>query len=309
MSRGTAAIEPKGFIFNVQRFSVHDGPGIRTTVFLKGCPLHCFWCCNPESQSFEADIARKENKCLGTESCGACLSVCSGALSKEGQALAMDRARCKRCGRCAETCPTGAMSVLGRWVTVQEVLDKLEQDSLFYSYSGGGLTLSGGEALMQPQFAAALCREAQKLGLETALETCGYAPFVDICEVIPFVDHILADVKIMDPKAHKRATGVDNKRILENLTAIVEHFPALHVTIRMPVIPKFNDTLSSVREVARFAAGLKGASLELLPYHRLGENKYEQLGREYAIRDCPSPDRECMQALRQEARRFVEVLF
>lgn len=303
------ALEIKGYIFNIQRFSVHDGPGIRTTVFLKGCPLRCFWCCNPESQKFAPDISRKSGRCLGRSRCGACLNVCDGALCALEDAIKYSRERCTLCGSCAAVCPTQAMAVVGRLVGVDEVLRQITQDALFYSHSGGGVTLSGGEALLQPEFALALLTGVQRVGLATALETSAHVPYGTLRGAVDKLDHFLADIKTMDSEAHKLATGVGNERILDNLLQISRDFPSLPTTIRMPVIPDFNDTASSVREVARFVGGLAGnVRLELLPYHRLGEAKYENLGLPYPFSGRPSPGQDLMNSLKEEATRYADVL-
>jgi len=297
-----AACEPKGIIFNVQQFSLHDGPGIRTIVFLKGCSLRCFWCCNPESQHPEPEISRNASKCLGAWQCGKCLDTCpNSAFTTDGTGIFLNRQQCSRCGACAATCPTSAMAVLGNWVTVKEVLTRIQQDAVFYTYSGGGVTIGGGEPLLQPAFTEALCKGAQELGLETALETCAHVPYASLRQVGRVLDYLLVDLKTMDSKAHKRATGAPNGTILRNIRRFRQDFPALPITVRMPIIPGFNDTRDEVRSVACFVTGLKGAALELLPYHRLGEGKYENLGRSYAFPNRPSPSRECMEELKREA--------
>ena len=309
MAQPTVETEQKGYIFNIQQFSVHDGPGIRTTVFLKGCPLRCFWCCNPESQNPAPDILRKNGRCLGRSRCGACLGVCGGALRAVEDDVHYIRERCTACGACAAVCPTEAMSVAGRWVTVSEVLRQVSQDALFYSCSGGGVTLSGGEALLQPEFSVALLRQAQRLGLSTALETCAHVPYKNLRNAAENLDYLLADIKTMDAGAHTLATGAGNERILDNLSRLGREFSSLPMTIRMPVIPGFNDNAASVREVARFVGGLAGnARLELLPYHRLGEAKYENLGLPYAFSDRASPGQEQMNALKQEAISFTDII-
>lgn len=305
----TAYCEHEGVIFNIQPFSVHDGPGIRTTVFLKGCPLRCFWCCNPESQHPEPEIFRKAAKCLGVDNCGICLKVCpNGAFTTDGIRLLLDRQKCLRCRACAEACPSNAIAVLGKRMTVKEVLEEVNKDAVFYAHSGGGISLSGGEALFQPVFAESLCKYAQKLGLETALETCAYAPYTCLSKVARFLDCLLVDLKIMDSKAHQRATGVPNTVILRNIQDIRREFPSLSMTVRMPVIPSFNDTCDAVRAVACFVKELKGAALELLPYHPLGEGKYENLGLPYTFLGRRSPEREQMEELRREAARHTAVI-
>lgn len=273
-----------GLIFNIQKFSIHDGPGIRTLVFFKGCPLRCPWCCNPESQNPFPEHGYRPDKCFG---CGRCVARCSrGFLSlKEDRTLALRRGLCRaECPDCVKVCPDQALVFYGRSCTVPEVLDLVEQDALFYSRSGGGLTVSGGEPFAQPDFLLHLLREARHRGLDTALESCGYAPEATFLSAMPHVSYLMVDIKHMDDETHRNLTGVSNATILGNLEALRRNFPRLPLKIRTPVIPGLNDTEENLLATRRFALGLD-AEYELLEYHRLGVSKYASLGRDYPLGD------------------------
>lgn len=282
--------EPEGLVFNIQKFSIHDGPGIRTTVFLKGCPLSCPWCSNPESiNPFPEVITRFDPLC---EDCDRCRDACGRSAMKVSEIILpgddrpiertrfLDRELCDGCMRCVEVCPTGALSRVGERKTVEEVLEVVEQDRPFYRTSGGGMTLSGGEPLMQHDYALALLREAKKRGLHTALDTCGKAPGEAVAAIIPWVDLVLYDVKHMDPEVHRETVGADNRLILDNLRFLDGRVP---IWLRVPVIPGFNDGEENLRSVVELASGLDIEKLCFLPYHRWGSGKYEGLGREYGF--------------------------
>lgn len=246
-----------GRIFDIQKFSVHDGPGIRTIVFLKGCFLRCRWCCNPESQKYEIEQMNTN----------------------------------------------GTVKTVGRDVTVREIMDEVMKDRVYYRRSGGGLTLSGGESLRQPDFASALLQAAKEFGLNTALESTGCAPFETIQKLLPWLDLYLMDIKHTDPAKHKEFTGVSNELILENARKIAGE--AKQLIIRVPVIPGFNDTPEEIADIARFAASLPGVrQIHLLPYHRLGSDKYKGLGRKYLMGDVLPPTNEKMEQLSKTASGF-----
>ncbi len=270
--------EQKGVVFNMQRYSVHDGPGIRTIVFLKGCPLHCRWCSNPESQRLEPNIMYEASKCIG---CGKCLKACkNGALSKENPFF-VDRTKCKTCGECVAVCPVGALTIKGKYRTVADVIQELKKDAGAFRRSGGGVTISGGEGLVQHAFTRELFKACQAQGWSTAFETTGYAKPEIIEEVFPYVNDTLLDIKSMNLVKHKEQTGVDNQLILQNAKRIAE---LSQVTVRVPVIPGFNYTPEDIRAIATFAKTLpKVHMLHLLPYHALGSNKYEMIGRTYEM--------------------------
>lgn len=273
-----------GIVFNVQKFSVHDGRGIRTLVFLKGCPLHCLWCSNPESQHLQPELAFNGSRCLTAAVCGRCAKAClSGAITVVDGLLRTDRSLCKGCFSCVKACPSGARNIYGETMTVDRILRRVEEDSIFYSRSGGGLTLSGGEALMQPGFVLALLREARRRHINTAIETSGFAPYEHLQEAIVNLNMLIMDIKSLDCAKHKEFTGVDNALILENFSRVCEEFPKLKILVRTPVIPGFNDSEDDIRAIRDFIPRRGNITYELLAYHRMGQPKYEYLGRRYAL--------------------------
>ncbi|MBT9775495.1 glycyl-radical enzyme activating protein [Clostridium sp. MCC353] len=294
-------------VFNIQGYCIHDGPGIRTTVFVKGCPLNCLWCQNPESNSPRPQLMYYKNKCTG---CGRCLGVCPQKAVQmelsEGKAWAKtDRSLCISCGLCTDVCPSEARETAGKDMSVEEVLKRVAEDKIFYDSSGGGMTISGGEALMHPDFAESLLRECQKQGIHTAIETCSFASRETIDRVFAHVDLGLLDIKHMDSARHKELTGVPNEEILENIRHICRDLkvPAI---IRVPVIPGCNDSRENIEATARFTAEELGPEVpvHLLPYHNLGEAKNESLGRT-SILNMKAPSKERMEELRQLAASHV----
>ncbi len=294
---------PGGLVFNIQRYSLHDGPGIRTLVFLKGCALRCLWCSNPESQRLEPELAYNEDKCIGTKECAFCRDVCpSGAVKeKDNRIVSIDRTLCDACLQCADACPSLALSVFGKPMTVNEVLEAVEADGDFYGRSGGGMTLSGGEPLVQAGFACELLKEAKRRRINTSIETCGFVEWKDLEQACGYLDSILFDIKSMNPVKHKQFTGVSNEKILENFKRLCERFPALAKRVRTPVIPGFNDTEEDIEAIVDFIRGNPNIEYELLAYHRLGQPKYLYLGREYALVDIRVDD-ERMKALERVKR-------
>lgn len=289
--------DKEGIVFDIQRFSIHDGPGIRTIVFLKGCPLRCRWCCNPESQKLEPSLMYLDGNCVH---CGRCVEVCKvGALSRANPGF-IDRDRCVVCGKCAEVCPTGALSLRGRSMTVWQVVQELAKDATSYRRSGGGVTLSGGEPLVQSDFALEILRACKENGWSTAMETTGCVSKEIVETVMPFVDHALVDIKAIDPAVHRANTGVDNRQILENAIRIA------HITqtvVRVPVVPGVNADPVSIDAIARFAELMETVeTVHLLPYHTYGENKYELLGRDYPMGEVPKLAPETV----AELKRVVE---
>lgn len=274
-----------GIVFNVQKFSVHDGKGIRTLVFLKGCPLRCRWCSNPESQSLKPEHAFNPTRCLTSGVCGRCLAACpTGALSLTADGLIRhDRNKCEECFACVRACPSGAQSVYGESMSVGQALDKVEEDGVFYHRFGGGMTLSGGEALMQHEFAVALLREARRRRIDTTIETCGCYPYERLRDACPHLNRLIFDIKCLDPHKHKAQTGVDNALILENFRRVCEDFPDLPIRVRTPVIPGFNDSEDDIRAIRRMVPRRPNIDYELLAYHRMGQPKYGYLGRRYEL--------------------------
>ena len=268
----------KGIIFNIQRYSIHDGPGIRTTVFLKGCPLRCFWCQNPESQDLPPQILFDRKKCT---LCKSCIAVCpTQAIRLSDGKLTIDKKACKGCGKCVEVCPNESRRLVGKVATVDEVMHQVLRDVKFYENSGGGVTLSGGEPTAQSRFALAILQKCKERGLHTALDTCGYAPWTMMKKLVDHVDLVLYDLKHMDPKKHREATGKDNRLILKNVTRIADHKP---LRIRIPLIPGFNDSHEDIRAIARFVKKeLDSVPIDLLPYNKLGESKYDLLDKNFS---------------------------
>ena len=290
-------------VFNIQKFSLHDGSGIRTLIFLKGCPLACKWCANPEGQSHEPELAYRPEKCIGAAECDRCREVCEvGAIwvGEEEGVVKINREYCTDCGKCVDVCPSKALELLGRRMSVEELIRIVEEDGSFYARSGGGLTLSGGEPAAQPDFVLEVLQKARSRGLDTALETSGLCKWEDLEGLCKHVNQVFFDIKTLDEKKHEEATGVGNERILENLRRLCEAFPELPITVRTPVVPDFNDSPEDIRAIVDFLDELPGSvAYELLPYHRLGETKYEQLGKVYCLCGLEPPGAEKMETLKQ----------
>lgn len=269
----------KGVIFNIQGYSIHDGPGIRTNVFLKGCFLRCVWCQNPESQSLRPELFYDKEKCTG---CGRCIDVCpEQAIHIKEELSNTDRNKCKGCGQCLQVCPNEARNLVGKEMTAQEVFQKVKRDELFYKRSKGGMTLTGGEPLFQPGFSKSLFSLCRQAGIHTALETCGHADWRTLKDILQYVDLVLFDLKHMNPEKHLEYTGVPNNLILENARKI-HHELRIPFRARIPVIPGYNDSEENIHATAMFVANELSTSIpvHLLAYHQLGETKYERLGRE-----------------------------
>ena len=279
----------RGLVFDVKKFSIHDGPGIRTTVFFKGCPLSCPWCHNPESQAPQPELVVRANRCIR---CGACLSACPhGAVIGDGETYGSTAEHCQLCGACVEACYAEARQIVGRVMTVAEVMAEVERDIAFYDQSGGGVTFSGGEPLAQPGFLGALLRASRQAGIHTAVDTCGYAPWAVLDAIRGDVDLFLYDLKLMDDQDHRRLTGVSNQLILENLRALSENGHA--IVLRIPVIPGMNDSPDNLRELAAFAGALPHLQgIDLLPYHATALDKYARMNRTYSLRGAQPPDAE-----------------
>ncbi len=273
----------KGTIFNIQRFSVHDGPGIRTVVFLKGCPLRCKWCANPESQERYHELAWTKSKCIKCYSCEKCELKSNPRLTNDD--VFWDRYIEDERDLIERSCPTGALHIIGYEADVSSVLKKVDREDIFYSNLDGGLTISGGEPLMQPQFTYELLKDARKEGIHTAIETTGYADSDVFIKIVDKVDYLLMDIKSYDEDIHKKNTGVSNKIILDNFIKVRNEYPKLPIQIRTPVIPGFNDNEEEISKIHDFLFEYDYVKYELLKYHRLGESKYESLHREYPMGD------------------------
>ncbi|MEE3664264.1 glycyl-radical enzyme activating protein [Brenneria sp. g21c3] len=279
-------MEPQGVIFDIQHFSLHDGPGVRSTVFFKGCPLSCLWCANPESQRRKPELLYFAANCV---SCGACVAACqSGALSLAEKGVAIDRTLCQSCGACAEACANDARTLSGRKMRVDEVVDEVRQHWRIFMQSGGGVTCSGGEILSQPVFLQALLQKLHdEMGFHLCLDTSGYAPWSRLEQLLPHADMILLDLKHMDAARHKAATGRDNKYILENARRLGKRgFPVL---VRLPLIPGFNDDDDNLFRLGAFMKEIALPAIEILPYHEFGSSKYEALGKTYHVYENKRP--------------------
>jgi len=274
---------PTGLVFNLQRFSLHDGPGVRTTVFFKGCPLHCPWCHNPESLARRPEVTVHVERCLG---CGACAAACprDGGPLPAGSLLGVEG--CLACGACVAACPGGAREMVGREWTVEEVVAAVLRDRPFFDLSGGGVTFSGGEPLAQPEFLVACLEHCRAEGVHTAVDTSGCAPLETLLQVGRITDLLLYDLKLTDPETHRSLVGAPPEPILDNLRALAAD--GRPIWLRLPVIPGVTDSPERVAEAARLAAGLRSVErVSLLPYHRLGNGKRHRLGRECAF-DAPA---------------------
>jgi len=269
-----------GIVFNIQQFSVNDGPGIRTTVFLKGCPLRCRWCHNPESISPTKDLILREDRCLR---CGDCMTLCkNGAITELDGRFVTSRERCKQCGDCVELCYAGAREIVGKEMTTEEVLHEIEKDVVFFDESGGGVSFSGGEPFLQHEFLLELLEACKKRGIHTVVDTTGFTSPAILKQSVPYVDLYLYDLKILDDVKHKDYTGVSNRLILENLELLTQWHQ--DVIVRIPVIPGFNDAANDIRQIGTFLATLGGVrEVQLLPYHQTGIEKYRRLGIEYKM--------------------------
>jgi pyruvate formate lyase activating enzyme len=283
----------KGTVLRIERTSIHDGQGLRTVVFLKGCPLRCRWCSTPESQLRQLEKGYAYHRCTR---CGTCIKACpEGALSlseKNGR-IVTDLNKCKHCFICVTKCPHGALKKYGKIMTVQEVIREISKDEIFYFHSGGGVTISGGEPLEQPEFVMEILRESKRIGINTAIESSFYVSFKNIEMVLPWLDVLYVDIKHMDNSIHKQMVGFENFLILENIKKVDQSPYPLRLNIRVPIIPGINDSDQNLSLTAKYCKTLnKIKELELLPYHRLGIETYKNLGRNYPLKDLMPPSQE-----------------
>ncbi len=281
-------------LFNIQRFSIHDGPGIRTTVFFKGCPMRCLWCSNPESFRAEPEVLWRKDACEG---CLACVAACpAGAVTVAATGPVFDRARCTGCGACVAACPGGALTISGKLYSLKEVMAECLRDRDFFEESGGGVTLSGGEATVQADFAAALLRRLRDAGIHTAIETNGVTGHEAFRKVAAQADLLLFDVKHHDPEKHREGTSRDIRAVLENLRWAVES--GRELLVRIPVIRGYSDTLADAVAFARLLGAVGVRRAQLLPFHQMGQNKFAMLGWEYSLADRPQMRKEELEPFR-----------
>jgi pyruvate formate lyase activating enzyme len=272
----------KGIVFNIQRYSINDGPGIRTLVFFKGCQLRCLWCSNPESQKLSNEVSYIRKICL---LCQRCVQNCpNDSLRLENKNILTDFQKCKVCGKCVEVCPVNARKIEGKEYTVKELFELVNKDEVFFKTSGGGLTISGGEPFGQFEFLLKFLIKCKSEGLNITIETCGYTEWNKLKSVLPYIDLFLYDIKHMNPKLHEQYTRVDNNKILNNFKKLITL--KARVIVRFPLIPGYNDDKKNLNEMVKFLNGVNYRDeLHLLPYHRLGSNKYQHLSRKYEMED------------------------
>ena len=290
-----------GYVFDIKRFSIHDGPGIRTTVFLKGCPLSCQWCHNPESQKSTPELIFHPHRCI---QCGTCLPACpNNAISKKNNSYLTNRDLCRICGACVDVCYPDAREIVGRKLTPAEVVEEVLKDQVFYDQSNGGVTYSGGEPLHQLKFLKECLRKSKEKGLHTALDTSGYALWEDFLELLPYIDLVLYDVKIMDNQLHQKYTGVGIHLVQENLSSLVDS--GKKVFVRYPVLLGVNDSGEQIHNLGTYLSELKGISrVDLLPYHAMSAEKYSRLGRQFHFESNHAPGKDELQKIEKQLSRF-----
>lgn len=284
----------KGIVFDIQRYSIHDGPGIRTIVFLKGCPLSCLWCCNPESQRLKPSIMFSKKECIR---CGKCISACKYyALDTKNENI-VNHSKCVGCGECVNVCPTSALVLKGKSMTVEQLVKELKKDAITFRRSGGGITISGGEPLVQARFVTELLKACKSQGWHTAMETTGYGNKEDIEKAFAYLDLALLDIKAMDREVHKQYTGIYNDLIIKNAVTISQ---ITKTVIRVPTIVGVNASEESYKSICKFIKTLHNVeAIHLLPYHSYGENKYDLMGTEYKMKDEKTLTKEEIESLKE----------
>jgi pyruvate formate lyase activating enzyme len=289
----------EGIVFNIQRYSIDDGPGLRTTVFLKGCPLTCLWCSNPESQNPSPEVTYRYTSC---KQCGTCVKVCPvQAVTLDEDGVHIDRKACTKCGECVNNCVPKALQMSGKKMTVDEVFKIVKKDADYYEASGGGVTCSGGEILMQPEFVAELFKRSREAGYHTCADTSGFGDPAAMEKILECADLVYFDLKHLDPAAHKKYTGVSNDLILKNLELVVKK--GVPVVIRVPLIPGYNNSDENLKALAKTVSELaQSAPVNILPYHRYGANKYRMIDMTYQLDNVP----ELTQDELDHARSIIE---
>ena len=299
--------EITGVVFNTQKFSIHDGNGIRTLIFMKGCPLRCIWCSNPESQKPEPELMFVKSKCTG---CGKCAALCpQGAV--DASTFDVDRSKCTRCGVCASKCYANAKKMAGRKVTLREMMDLIEKDRIFYTNSGGGVTIGGGESTAQHKFVEELLKACRASHIHTAIETCGYGKWDDIKGVFDNTDQVFFDLKAIDTRLHRDLTGAGSELILKNAENAVRN--GNEIVFRIPLVPGYNDGRENIEQTGEFVKRMQGMndriSVEVLPYHDLGRDKYRWLDMDYELAGVEKPDRchvdECRDILKDKGCKVI----
>lgn len=291
-----------GIIYKIERLAVYDGPGIRTVIFLKGCPLSCLWCSSPESQKLNPETGFWQDKCIA---CGSCLDICpETAIAQNGRSnIVHEHQACRSCGQCTHTCLYGARKTIGQKVSVEDVVTVLEKDSVFYHRSMGGITLSGGDPVFQPLFSAEILKKAVEMGFHTAIETCAYTDWRSFQGILEHLDMVYVDIKHMNSQEHKKLTGKSNELILENIQHIDTQFPNLQMILRVPIIPGKNDSKENIEQTAKFAKGLQVLNrVELLPYHRYGVSTYPVVGKKYELEKMNPPTLAKVKSLKEIMR-------
>ena len=287
-------------ITDIQRFSVHDGPGIRTVIFFKGCPLQCIWCQNPETQSFEPDLSVNTAQCIG---CGYCVKICkAGAIKLEKGNLSLDRTKCTKCFQCVKVCCTGARKQIGQWMTAKDILSAVMRDKVYYKNSNGGVTLSGGEPTAQGRFILDLLLYLRRQGIHTAMETCGYCEENQFVKILEATDLLLFDLKLIDRQSHRYYTGKDNSLIKKNLLTAAEM--GKHIIIRVPLIQGVNDGNENLQDMARLARYAEIHEIQLLPFHQMGKEKWNHMDMDYQCQNWYPPDEKTI----EHAKRYLEEL-